>query len=180
MICLLLFFALKNILVLLAKCDSGELRCPATALILSAVNPFNPKETVLCWYLSVSAQIYLVFIWATSYQNQQNDLCTQRSFRSAWASAQSDQSSLCTLRIASKDQGFFMWTAKTLIRLGGQVYLLVCHAAAHLSYGITSKSAIMSWNKSPLMEWICKLLGYVTLCYCKYSNVKFTNGGIMT
>ena len=29
----LLFFALKNILVLLAKRDSGELRCPATALI---------------------------------------------------------------------------------------------------------------------------------------------------
>ena len=29
----LLFFALKNILVLLAKLDSGELRCPATALI---------------------------------------------------------------------------------------------------------------------------------------------------
>ena len=30
----LLFFALKNILVLLAKPDSGVLRCPATALIL--------------------------------------------------------------------------------------------------------------------------------------------------
>ena len=29
----LLFFALKNILVLLAKLNSGELRCPATALI---------------------------------------------------------------------------------------------------------------------------------------------------
>ena len=30
---LLLFFGLKNILVLLAKPDSGELHCPATALI---------------------------------------------------------------------------------------------------------------------------------------------------
>ena len=30
----LLFFALKNILVLLAKPNSGELRCPATALIV--------------------------------------------------------------------------------------------------------------------------------------------------
>ena len=30
---LLLFFALKKILVLLAKLSSGELRCPATALI---------------------------------------------------------------------------------------------------------------------------------------------------
>ena len=28
------FFALKNILVLLAKQDSGELRCPVTALIV--------------------------------------------------------------------------------------------------------------------------------------------------
>ena len=27
-------FALKNILILFAKCDSGELHCPATALIL--------------------------------------------------------------------------------------------------------------------------------------------------
>ena len=30
----LLFFALKNILVLLAKPDSGELHCPVTALIV--------------------------------------------------------------------------------------------------------------------------------------------------
>ena len=30
---LLLFFALKNISVLLAKLNSGELHCPATALI---------------------------------------------------------------------------------------------------------------------------------------------------
>ena len=34
-LCFFLMFALKNILVLLAKQDSGELRCPATALILS-------------------------------------------------------------------------------------------------------------------------------------------------
>ena len=33
-ICLFLMFALKNILVLLAKLDSGEQRCPATALIM--------------------------------------------------------------------------------------------------------------------------------------------------
>ena len=32
---------------------------------------------------------------ATTWQNQQNDLCAQRRLRSAWASAQSDQSSLC-------------------------------------------------------------------------------------
>ena len=32
---LFLIFALKNILVLLAKHNSGELRCPGTALIFS-------------------------------------------------------------------------------------------------------------------------------------------------
>ena len=33
--------------------------------------------------------------WVTLWQNQQNDLCAQRRLRSAWASAQSDQSSMC-------------------------------------------------------------------------------------
>ena len=33
--------------------------------------------------------------WATSWQNQQNDLCAQWQLRSAWASAQSDQSLCC-------------------------------------------------------------------------------------
>ena len=33
-------------------------------------------------------------IWAASWQNQQNDLCSLQRLRSAWASTQSDQSSL--------------------------------------------------------------------------------------
>ena len=37
-------------------------------------------------------------IWAAAQQNQQNDMCAQRRLRSAWASAQSDQSSLSTWR----------------------------------------------------------------------------------
>ena len=36
--------------------------------------------------------------WAASWQNQQNDLCAQRRHRSAWATAQSDQSSLSAWR----------------------------------------------------------------------------------
>ena len=46
-------------------------------------------------------------------------LCAQRRFRSAWASAQSDQSLRCALSGSLRTQGFFMRTAKTLIRLGG-------------------------------------------------------------
>ena len=38
-----------------------------------------------------------VNINAASWQNQQNDMCAQQSLRSAWASAQSDQSLHCTL-----------------------------------------------------------------------------------
>ena len=49
-------------------------------------------------------------MWAASWQNQRNGMCAQRRHRSAWASAQSDQSLLCA---------FFIRTAKTLIRLGG-------------------------------------------------------------
>ena len=59
------------------------------------------------------------YAWAASSQNQQNDLCAQRSLRSAWASAQSDQSLHCVLNRELKAQCFFMRTAKTLIRLGG-------------------------------------------------------------
>ena len=34
-------------------------------------------------------------IWAAAWQNQRNDLCAQRRLKSAWASAQSDQSLHC-------------------------------------------------------------------------------------
>ena len=55
-----------------------------------------------------SDEIYMCYIcrlekdalWATSWQNQQNDFCAQRTLRSAWASAQSDQSSLCAQWVA--------------------------------------------------------------------------------
>ena len=38
--------------------------------------------------------------WAASWQNHQNDLCTQRKLQSALASAQSDQSSQCAQWVA--------------------------------------------------------------------------------
>ena len=43
----LLFFALKNILVLLAQPDSSELRCPATALI------FNETTFLFEYFLGI-------------------------------------------------------------------------------------------------------------------------------
>ena len=38
--------------------------------------------------------------WASTWQNQQNDQCTQWRLRSAWASAESDQSSLSAWTLA--------------------------------------------------------------------------------
>ena len=43
--------------------------------------------------------------WATAWQNQLNDLCPQQRLRSAWASTQSDESSLYVLWVA-KDPTF--------------------------------------------------------------------------
>ena len=46
-----------------------------------------------------------ILLWTASWQNQQYGICTQRRLRSAWASAQSDQSSLCA-HLLAKDPSF--------------------------------------------------------------------------
>ena len=55
------------------------------------------------FYMEIGHEIISTAIlrnkWATSLQNQQND-CAPSELRSAWASAQSDQSSLCAQLVA--------------------------------------------------------------------------------
>ena len=86
---------------------------------------------------------YQLFIWAASWQNQQNGLCTQRRLRSACSSAQSDQSLRCPHEESLGPKLPIERTAKTLIRLGGcpgwsesslgaQSFCWFCHEAAHL------------------------------------------------
>ena len=62
------------------------------------------------WALKLSNNI-----WATSWQDQQNIICAQRSLRSAWASAQSDQSLRCALNDSS-----FLHVDMTLLGLLGR------------------------------------------------------------
>ena len=83
------------------------------------------------------------YIWTAAWQNQQNNLCAQWRLRSAWASAQSDQSSLSAWR----KLGSFLpieHIVKTLIKLGGcqadpslcwaqRSLFWFCHVAAHNS-----------------------------------------------
>ena len=57
MIVLLLFFALKNILVLLAKLNSGELRCPATALIIFS---FFYHKSIFCDVCTLFAKVPMI------------------------------------------------------------------------------------------------------------------------
>ena len=57
-----------------------------------SVNEMTSKNT--------DQPLYEHYIWATSWQNQQNDPCTQRRLRSARASAQSEQFSLCVQWVA--------------------------------------------------------------------------------
>ena len=47
--------------------------------------------------IGISKHYVDYIIWATSWQNKQTDLCTKRRLKSAWASAQSDQSLRCAL-----------------------------------------------------------------------------------
>ena len=72
-------------------------------------------------------------------------VCAQRRLRSAWASAQSDQRLRCVLN------AFFMWTAKTLIRLGG------CPGWSEFSLGAHAILLILSWGSSYLFLFFSKI-----------------------
>ena len=80
-------------------------------------------------------------IWATSWQNQQNDLCILRRLRPAWASSRSYQSLRCALNGYLRTQCFYMQAAKTSDWADAQADLSVhwahrsfcwfCHEMAH-------------------------------------------------
>ena len=49
----------------------------------------------MIFYILVLTNMTGIYNWAASWQNQQNGMCASRRLRSAWASAQSDQSLRC-------------------------------------------------------------------------------------
>ena len=88
--------------------------------------------------------------WATVWQNQQNDLCAQRRLRSAWASAQSDQSQHCPPEAKLSPKLPIERTAKTLIRLGG------CPGWSESSLGTKVILLVLSWGGSKCLKqnWV--------------------------
>ena len=84
-----------------------------------------------------------LIIWAATWQNQQNGMCAQRRLRSAWASAQSNQSllfawrklgSLVTHWAHSEDWSDWADAQADLgLRWAHRLYCWFCHEAAHIS-----------------------------------------------
>ena len=132
----------------------ANLNCPNRwnkSLIWEAIfsGLFSCTETVAVG-LSASAFENFDKKWAASWQNQQCGMCAQRRLRSAWASAQSDQSLRC---LHEEGLGLYLpieWTAKTLIRLGG----------------------CPGWSKSSLgahpLCWFCHEAAQITQLLCLY------------
>ena len=67
----------------------------------------SPKFN-LSFLVSVFFYFIVRFIWAASWQNQQNGMCTQQRLRSAWANAQSAQADLSLCLAHSHFVGFVM------------------------------------------------------------------------
>ena len=88
-------------------------------------------QRFLLWY-------FLETFWAAAWQNQQNDLCAQQRLRSAWASAQPDQSSLSAWRSIGS------W-------------------ASHSAYSEDSDQT----GRTPMLIWVrwrtCHFIGFVML-----------------
>ena len=82
---------------------------------------------VSCWCLgpdvefdcigswSFMSTLLFKYIWAATPEIQQTGMCAQRRIRSAWASAQSDQSLRCALNGWLRIQAFLKRTMKTLV-----------------------------------------------------------------
>ena len=98
------------------------------------------RDARLLWVKGLAHKTVCV-IWTATWQNQQNE-CAQRRLRSAWASAQSDQSSLhaqCLakgssfLHVDSKDSDQTGRMPRLIwVFAGRTLTLLFCHVMAHI------------------------------------------------
>ena len=96
-----------------------------------------------------------VRIWAASWQNQQNGMCAPRKFRSAWASAQTDQSSLCTQGVA-KDPSFLHVDSEDSDQTG-RIWVFVgrtCHLVGFVMRCLIWRKQVLSWCGSTFFLYI--------------------------
>ena len=127
---------------------------------MSILNMFWKSNSIFfCMPISIRVR-------ATTWRNQQNDLCAQQRLRSAWASAQSDQS----LRCALWTQAFFMQTAKT--DQTGQMPRLIRVFTGRTSYfvGFVMRRLIYKKMRSylPKNNWILSIYLVLTELSAEY------------
>ena len=97
-----------------------------------------------------------VYIWAASWQIQQNDMCVQRRLGSAWASAQFDQSSLCAQWVA-KDPSFLHADSEDSDQTGRMPRLIWVSLGAHVSLLVLSCGGSFQYDYSGFFKQ-CSLL----------------------
>ena len=112
-------------------------------------------------------------------------MCVQRRFRSAWASAQSDQCLRCAVSGYRRNPGFSVRTVKTLIRLGDILWRtpFSCVATDPLRlqtvnienniYTDFGKRELAAWCRSVCMSTFCDLF---SACRCRSRDVIFDCG----
>ena len=98
-----------------------------------------------------------IAIWAATWQNQHND-CAQRRLWSAWASAQSDQSSLCAQWVA-KDPSF--------LHANSPDWSNWADAQAHLSLRL-AHTHVVAFDMSRLISVLSTVI--VSLCSVNSNN----------
>ena len=94
--------------------------------------------------------------WASAWQNQQNDLCASKD------SPQSDQGLRWALTGKLRTQAFFMWTAKTLIRLPSLIWVFAGRTGHFVGF-------VMLWLNVKIVikdnENCCSRQFHTKICY---------------
>ena len=124
-------------------------------------------------------------VWAATWQNQHNDLCTQRGLRSAWASARSDQSLRCTHEESLDPYKATHWAHIKEIRLGGcpgsseslqGACRWFCRTVAHLSYLIWFWCVLFCSFSSFTALHLTTLVSILARIICEPSQVLLAGG----
>ena len=122
------------------------------------------------WLRLVVVAFAVLFIWATSWQNQRNGICAQRRLRSAWASVQSDQSSLCAQWVA-KDPSFLHADIEVSDQTGRMPRLIWVFA------GRTCHLLVLSWGGSfncfRMLMKKCLLVCYPLFTWYEWTHLLF-------
>ena len=127
---------------------------------------FLAKSIITVFYYQVTTDWFMCHKLNFFYMTKSTKwVCAQRRLRSAWASAQSDQSLCCTFNGQLRTQGFFRQTAKTLIRQGG------CPGWSESSLGAHS------------FGWFCHVVAQLLILmsqYFPYDFMLFFDNAIQT